>query len=695
MRASRSGRLFYFLTVVFVMSAVVVPEAMAQWTFRVAPSPIIRNVTLYSNTPTTGTNTLFVSTLTDGMYKATEIVSTQTVTWQKINNGLPIVQVRTHTSIDSITMYALTDGAGLFKTIDGGTTWSALNGSGSTALGCLNTRSFNFDSTTPRTLIVGTACRNNSGFYKSTDDGATWARLGNANLPDDVFVSALTRDTTSGTYYVATSNYGIYKSTNSGTTWAPANTGIAVPPGSFNVFNIQFNGTAPNNLLAYVHGSGIYRSTDGGANWAASSAGLPSGFAALAGISKESNTVLYIGLDKQGLYKTTDSGLNWTPWGNTAANGAARFARNIFTTGIASTYYIGTLDGLTKTVDNAATINDMNSPSGGRINAITHDSVTPAKAYVTGPTVFRLNNIYGDCNVAGVCGPMDTGVTGNTIEGVAYQDLTSPAILYVTTSNRGIFKSSDGGTSFSAINNGLPSMIGQASRLAIDPNNSLILYLGLRDGAGVFKSTDGGANWTAANNGLTSAAMKSIGFLGADQNNSSILYAATDAGLYKSIDSAASWVLKYSATDSAGSLLPTGSVRVRTGNSLEVYIANYHVNAGGSIRSTSGVLKSTDGGTSWTNILPNLLASQVRVLVNGEIFAGISNTSGNPAVYRSTNGGTSFAPYSGGLNGSDIRTFGVAANGSAVLSLSLENGFYTHNAAQPSSVVPILFFLMD
>ena len=83
------------------------------------------------------------------------------------------------------------------------------------------------------------------------------------------------------------------------------------------------------------------------------------------------------------------------------------------------------------------------------------------------------------------------------------------------------------------------------------------------------------------------------------------------------------------------------------------------------------------------------------MLVNGESFAGISNTSGTPAVYRSTNGGTSFAPYSVGLNGSDIRTFGVAANGSAILSLSLENGFYTHNAAQPSSVVPILYFLFD
>ncbi|MBL0125215.1 MAG: hypothetical protein IPP88_21800 [Betaproteobacteria bacterium] len=60
------------------------------------------------------------------------------------------------------------------------------------------------------------------------------------------------------------------------------------------------------------------------------------------------------------------------------------------------------------------------------------------------------------------------------------QDKSNPAIIYVTTTNRGIFKSTNGGTSFSAINNGLPNMIGQTSRLAIDENNSQILYLGLR-----------------------------------------------------------------------------------------------------------------------------------------------------------------------------------------------------------------------
>ncbi|HEX4858910.1 MAG TPA: hypothetical protein VFV17_07810, partial [Usitatibacteraceae bacterium] len=671
------------------------PDVIAQWTYRVAPDPIIRNISVFANNPSGGTNTLIVSTLTDGMYKITDTGNQQTSTLQKINNGLPVVEVRAHAAITPVPstnpitdIYAATDGAGLYKTTDGGASWLPLNGAGATAIGCVNIRSLTVDtSTIPRTLIVGTACRNSSGFYKSTDDGATWNRLGGATLPSDVVISALLRDTPTNTYYAATSNYGIYKSTDAGATWSLANTGITPPAASFSVFNVQFNGAAPNNLLAYVHGSGVYRSTDGGSNWTLSDSGLPAGYAALGGIQKESNAILYLGLDKQGIYKSTNNGANWAPWGNSSSNESAQFARSLAISG--TTYYIGTLDGLRKTTDGAININSIgnNFNGGGRINAITHDRDVPYRAYVTAASVYRLDYVYGDCNAG--CFPMDSGVTGNAIEGAVYQDQGNPAVFYITTSNRGIFKSSNGGTSFAPINNGLPSMIGQSSRLAIDPNNSQILYLGLNDAAGVFKSTDGGATWTATNSGLASAEARSINIVTIDPNNSTIVYAATDAGLFKSVDSGATWSLKYSATDSGGSPLPVNVVRVRDGNSLELYIANNHANANGTLATSSGVHKSIDGGNTWTKILSNQAASQVRVLLNGDIYAGISAPSGNPAVWLSTDGGASFSPYSGGLNGSDIRTFGVAADRSAMLSLSLENGLYTHNAAGPPPSVAL------
>ncbi len=706
---SRICRLVNFSVVVCLLAVTSMQYANAQWTYRVATDPYIRNIFAFANTPAAGTHTLYVGTLTDGVYKVTDTGS-QTTTWQKINNGLPVVQARTLSAIDINTLYAGTDGAGLFKTSDANAaaTWTAINGGGATALGCANIRSFNFDATMPnRTLIVGTSCRNSSGLYKSIDDGVTWSRLGNGvgitKLPDDVAVSALLRDVPSNTWFLATSNYGIFKSIDAGVTWASANTNITAPNGTLNAFNLQFTSAAPManvtpvNLMAYVHGSGIYRSTDTGATWTLSNANLPAGFAAMGGIQKESNAAIYLGLDKQGVYKTADGGATWALWANTLNDNRTQFARTVTPVVGASTptYYFGSIDGVAKTVDsqvnltaNTNQVGGVNyNGGGGRINAITHDRDTPFRAYVTAATLYQIGYVFSDCSAG--CNPLDTGLTGNTIEGVAYQDQTNPAVLYVTTSNRGIFKSINSGALFSAINTGLPNMIGQVSRLAIDANNSQILYLGLSDAAGVFKSTDGGANWLASNSGLVTADARSINTVTLDPNNSAIVYAATDAGLYKSIDSGASWTLKYSATDSGGSLLPVNAVRVRIGNSQELYIANNHVNANGTLATSSGIHRSTDGGTNWTKILSNQAASQVRVLANGDIYAGISATTGNPAVWLSTDGGMSFAPYSGGLNGSDIRTFGVAADSSAIISLSLENGMYTHNTAGPPPSVAL------
>ena len=691
----RTPRFVRFLSVTIVAalaSAAGMQNAFAQWTFRAAPQPLIRNITVTANSPTTGTNTLTVSTLTDGMYKGTD--NGTTTTWQKISNGIPVVQVRTHANVGSTDIYAATEGAGLYKTIDGGANWTAINGSGASALGCLDVRSVSVVIATPaRTLLVSTFCRNNSGVYRSTDDGANWTRLGPAagmpgSLPADIRTNSLLRFNSGGVniYFLATSNYGIFKSSNDGASWATANNGIS----GLNAFNVTFNGTVATDtskLLVYVQGSGIYSSTDGGANWTLSNAGLPANFAGLGGINRESALVQYIGLDQQGVYRTTDGGVTWAAWGSTAGDSEARYTRGInAVTGVAGLYYLATLEGVVKTTNNAANLQAAGQMPGGRINAITHDRDAPSAAFVAVTAPFKINNIYGDYTNNALFTSLETGITGATNEGVVYQDRLTPATLYVTTNNRGIFKSTNSGATFTAINSGLPNMIGQTNRLAIDPNNSQNLYLGLGDAAGVYKSTNGGATWLPSSTGLTTPQALSINVPTIDGNNPTILWLATVGGVYKSTNSGLSWTLMYSALDGSGSMLPTAIVRVRLGNSNEVYIANRHVNANGTLTATSGILKSVDGGTTWNNILPNQPASQVRVTVGGDIYAGISAPVGSPAVYLSTNSGTSFAPYSTNLAGSDIRSFGFAADETALISLSLENGFYTNNAVVPVNV---------
>lgn len=105
------------------------------------------------------------------MFKGTETATG--TTWQKIGTGIPIVQIKAHVVSSATIFHAATQSAGIYKTSNGGTNWSAINASGATALGCLDVRTIVVTAavSTTRTLLAATNCRNNSGVYRGTDDG--------------------------------------------------------------------------------------------------------------------------------------------------------------------------------------------------------------------------------------------------------------------------------------------------------------------------------------------------------------------------------------------------------------------------------------------------------------------------------------------------------------------------------------------
>lgn len=99
----------------------------------------------------------------------------------------------------------------------------------------------------------------------------------------------------------------------------------------------------------------------------------------------------------------------------------------------------------------------------------------------------------------------------------------------------------DSGTTWTAIGAGLPSNPNWMGALVIDPQNPSTLYAGTSgmgsDGScdtpcsgfhdGVFKSTDAGTTWTAVNSGLTTTHVASLAI---DPQNPSRLYAGTIGG---------------------------------------------------------------------------------------------------------------------------------------------------------------------
>src|SRR5262252_6388271 len=143
--------------------------------------------------------------------------------------------------------------------------------------------------------------------------------------------------------------------------------------------------------------------------------------------------------------------------------------------------------------------------------------------------------VWAEINVWSGIGPY-----GGSARALAI-DPQHPGTVYAGTSG-GVFKTTNGGTSWNAANSGLPA--GYIARaLVIDPQNPNTVYAGGACGpygpCGIFKSTDGGSNWRPINSGLESTVIV-VESLAIDPQNSSTLYAGTTACFQAS--GAAGWI---------------------------------------------------------------------------------------------------------------------------------------------------------
>jgi hypothetical protein len=96
---------------------------------------------------------------------------------------------------------------------------------------------------------------------------------------------------------------------------------------------------------------------------------------------------------------------------------------------------------------------------------------------------------------------------------------------------RGLFKSTDGGASWTELSQGLETLrnarIGVTAILT-GPLHSNTVYIGTA-GAGVFRSTDGGATWSPLNDGLGNL---NVRVLAMSRNGLGVLYAGTAGGVF-------------------------------------------------------------------------------------------------------------------------------------------------------------------
>jgi uncharacterized protein (TIGR03437 family) len=209
------------------------------------------------------------------------------------------------------TLYAGTVNAGVFKSTNGGTSWTAVN----TGLGNAWVTALAIDPSTPATLYAGIQ---GSGVYKSTNGGTSWTASNTGGLTG-AYVMALAIDpSTPATLYAgsgvgAGAWKGIYKSTNGGTSWTAVNTGLTTTM----VYALAIDRSTPATLYAGSYDAGVFKSTNGGANWGAVNSGFPANLGnavyvyALA-IDPSTPATVYAGTAGGGVFKSTNGGTSWT-----------------------------------------------------------------------------------------------------------------------------------------------------------------------------------------------------------------------------------------------------------------------------------------------------------------------------------------------------------------------------------------------
>lgn len=236
------------------------------------------------------------------------------------------------------TYYMGSTGGGVWKTEDGGISWNNIS-DGFFKTGSIG--AISVSESDPNVVYVGTgehAVRGvmtsaGDGMYKSTDAGKTWKRMGldktmhiaairiHPSNPDVVYVAA------QGAVHGPSADRGIYKTTNGGLNWQRVffvneNTGCSDLSMDMRNPSILYAGMWEHRRYPWVvssggPGSGLYKSTDGGVTWTKLKNGLPEKMGKVAiDVSRANPNRVFTNIEsegtKGGVYRSDDGGSTWT-----------------------------------------------------------------------------------------------------------------------------------------------------------------------------------------------------------------------------------------------------------------------------------------------------------------------------------------------------------------------------------------------
>ena len=456
--------------------------------------------------------------------------------------------------------------AGLYKTSNGGTTWSVVQ-TGSFAQG-----SIRFKPNDPTTVYAV----NYNRFYRSTNTGDSFSTV-ITGLP--VNSGRLILDVTpANANYVyilsaTTGNafQGIYRSTNSGTNWAKTSGTTDVFESTQSWYDLAFAVSDTNADEIYTGCLNVWKSTNGGVaftkmnNWSSPTA--PSYTHADIHYLGFYNGKLFCGSDG-GVYRSTNGGTNFTDLTATAQISqfykiavAKQTSANIvgglqdngghaYSGGAWKNYYGA--DGMDAAIDptnqnlyygfiqNGSSMyvsnngGDAISSSVGSPGGASGNWVTPLMPNSQGELFSGFGNLFKLSGGAWV--QQNTGSIGSGNLELIHVDPSNDDIMYVANGS-GLYKSTNHGVNFSLAY----SAPGNITSIEVHSSNSSIVYITTSGTSGqVYRSTNGGTSFTSHNTGLPNIGKNIIVHQGRNTDNP--LYVGTSLGVYYRDDSMSSWM---------------------------------------------------------------------------------------------------------------------------------------------------------